>query len=70
MLDIMVTRICKNNLSSRMVDLLPLLFFRRKRKVQVPTRIPEKIVIALFSGILVNSGIPVVAMILETIVSK
>ena len=68
MLDIMVTRICKNNLSSRMVDLLPLLFFRRKRKV--PTRIPEKIVIALFSGILVNSGIPVVARILETIVSK
>ena len=53
-----------------MVDLLPLLFFRRKRKEQVPTRIPEKIVIALFSGILVNSGIPVVARILETIVSK
>ena len=38
--------------------------------MQIPTRIPEKIVIALFSGILVNSGIPVVARILETIVSK
>ena len=29
--------------------------------VQIPTRIPEKIVVALFSGILVNSGILVVA---------
>ena len=27
--------------------------------VQIPTRIPEKIVVALFSGILVNSGIQV-----------
>ena len=27
------------------------------KKVQIPTRIPEKIVVALFSGILVNSGI-------------
>ena len=26
-------------------------------KIQIPTRIPEKIVVALFSGILVNSGI-------------
>ena len=26
-------------------------------EVQIPTRIPEKIVVALFSGILVNSGI-------------
>ena len=25
--------------------------------IQIPTRIPEKIVVALFSGILVNSGI-------------
>ena len=24
--------------------------------IQIPTRIPEKIVVALFSGILVNSG--------------
>ena len=29
-------------------------------EVQIPTRIPEKIVAALFSGILVNSGILVV----------
>ena len=29
--------------------------------VQIPTRIPEKIVVALFSGILVNSGILVLA---------
>ena len=29
--------------------------------VQIPTRIPEKIVVALFSGILVISGILVVA---------
>ena len=29
-------------------------------QVQIPTRIPEKIVVALFSGILVNSGILVV----------
>ena len=29
--------------------------------VQIPTRIPEKIVVAIFSGILVNSGIVVVA---------
>ena len=31
-LDIMVTRICKNNLSSRMIDLLPFLFFVEKEK--------------------------------------
>ena len=30
-------------------------------EIQIPTRIPEKIVVALFSGILVNSGILVVA---------
>ena len=30
-------------------------------EVQSPTRIPEKIVVALFSGILVNSGILVEA---------
>ena len=30
-------------------------------KIQIPTRIPEKIVVALFSGILVNSGILVIA---------
>ena len=29
--------------------------------VQIPTRIPEKIVVGPFSGILVNSGILVVA---------
>ena len=29
--------------------------------IQIPTRIPEKIVVALFSGILVNSGIRVEA---------
>ena len=29
--------------------------------VQIPTRIPEKIVVALFSGIVVNSGILVEA---------
>ena len=29
--------------------------------VQIPTRIPEKVVVALFSGVLVNSGIQVVA---------
>ena len=29
--------------------------------IQTPTRIPEKIVVALFSGILVNSGIQVEA---------
>ena len=28
--------------------------------IQIPTRIPEKIVVALFSGILVNYGIVVV----------
>ena len=28
-----------------------------QNKLQIPTRIPEKIVVALFSGILVNSGI-------------
>ena len=30
-------------------------------QVQIPTRTPEKIVVALFSGILVNSGIQVEA---------
>ena len=30
--------------------------------LQIPTRIPEKIVVALFSGILVISGIPVVTL--------
>ena len=30
-------------------------------EIQIPTRKPEKIVVALFSGILVNSGILVVA---------
>ena len=29
--------------------------------IQIPTRIPEKIIVALFSGILVISGIVVVA---------
>ena len=29
--------------------------------IQIPTRIPEKIVVALFSGFLVNSGIRVEA---------
>ena len=29
--------------------------------VQIPTRIPEKTVVALFSGIIVNSGIEVEA---------
>ena len=29
--------------------------------IQIPTRIPEKIVVALFSGVLVNSGIQVEA---------
>ena len=38
--------------------------------IQIPTRIPEKIVVALFSGILVNSGIPVVVGMLHTVVSK
>ena len=36
-------------------------FFWTFRKIQIPTRIPEKIVVALFSGILVISGILVVA---------
>ena len=31
------------------------------KEIQIPTRIPEKIVVALFSGILVNSGIQVEA---------
>ena len=31
------------------------------RQIQIPTRTPEKIVVALFSGILVNSGIQVEA---------
>ena len=35
--------------------------------VQIPTRIPEKIVVALFSGIVVNSGILVEAGRLHTI---
>ena len=35
-----------------------------RKAIQIPTRIPEKIVVALFSGILVNSGILVVAGIL------
>ena len=35
--------------------------YRFKQDIQIPTRIPEKIVVALFSGILVNSGILVVA---------
>ena len=30
-------------------------------QIQIPTRIPEKIVVALFSGIFVNSGILVIA---------
>ena len=30
-------------------------------EIHIPTRIPEKIVVGLFSGILVNSGIPVEA---------
>ena len=30
-------------------------------QVQIPTRIPEKVVVAIFSGILVISGIVVVA---------
>ena len=38
-----------------------LLTLAREAEVQIPTRIPEKIVVALFSGILVNSGILVVA---------
>ena len=50
------------------INLLAML--RMLSEVQIPTRIPEKIVVARFSGILVNSGIPVVARILETIVSK
>ena len=37
--------------------------------VQIPTRIPEKIVVALFSGILVISGILVVAGILFYIIT-
>ena len=38
--------------------------------VQIPTRIPEKIVVALFSVIVVNSGIVVVAGRLHTSKSK
>ena len=34
---------------------------QKEREIQIPTRITEKIVVALFSGILVNSGILVVA---------
>ena len=33
--------------------------------LQIPTRIPEKIVVALFSGILVNSGILVDYMVVS-----
>ena len=33
---------------------------QNQRLIQIPTRVPEKIVVAIFSGILVNSGIPVV----------
>ena len=36
-------------------------FHRKNIQVQIPTRIPEKIVVALLSGILVNSGIQVEA---------
>ena len=32
-----------------------------QKQIQIPTRIPEKVVVALFSGILVISGIVVVA---------
>ena len=32
-----------------------------QKRIQIPTPIPEKIVVALFSGFLVNSGMPVVA---------
>ena len=35
--------------------------FNYSKGVQIPTRIPEKIVVALFSGIVVNSGIQVEA---------
>ena len=33
----------------------------QKMAIQIPTRIPEKIVVAMNSGVLVNSGILVVA---------
>ena len=36
------------------------------RIIQIPTRIPEKIVVALFAGIVVNSGILVEAGRLHT----
>ena len=34
---------------------------QNQRLIQIPTRVPEKIVVAIFSGILVNSGIQVEA---------
>ena len=40
---------------------LPYSALDRKYEIQIPTRIPEKVVVALFSGILVISGIVVVA---------
>ena len=38
----------------------PIMCLRLVLALQIPTRIPEKIVVALFSGIVVNSGILVV----------
>ena len=48
-------------LKSMITNLSPLKNKPVKMEIQIPTRTPEKIVVALFSGILVNSGIQVKA---------
>ena len=46
----------KSRIASQMVNTIPPVIV-----IQIPTRIPEKIVVALFSGIVVNFGIQVEA---------
>ena len=51
----------KNQPCSKRLEIIIYNHDSRLGKVQIPTRIPEKFVVALFSGVLVNSGIVVVA---------